>query len=83
MLDNCSIHSVQVLTAFAEQYRCAVLFTAPYWPELNPIEHAWGHLKRTLQGRQQAYLEGPYEEIARSLVDVGRFAAATIRGCGY
>ena len=49
VLDNATFHRKTILPELAKEYHCNVLFLPPYSPNLNPIEHKWAWLKRTLR----------------------------------
>ena len=48
-MDNASFHCKEPLYCLAEKYGCYLIFLPPYSPELNPIEHFWSWLRRTLR----------------------------------
>lgn len=48
VMDNASFHRKEPLYSLAQKRNCYVIFLPPYSPELNPIEHFWAWLKRTL-----------------------------------
>ena len=49
VMDNASFHSKKRLLFAAQNAGCRLLFLPPYSPELNPIEHFWAWLKRSLR----------------------------------
>ena len=49
VMDNASFHRKEQLYCFAQKSGCYLIFLPPYSPELNPIEHFWAWLKRTLR----------------------------------
>lgn len=48
VLDNASFHRKETLYSLAQKQDCFLIFLPPYSPQLNPIEHFWSWLKRTL-----------------------------------
>ena len=48
ILDNASFHRKKRLFDIAAKYNRTVIFLPPYSPELNPIEHFWHWLKKTV-----------------------------------
>jgi transposase len=49
VMDNATFHRKRRLVPLAEQAGVRLLFLPPYSPNLNPIEHFWGWLKRHLR----------------------------------
>lgn len=49
IMDNARFHRMKVLQALASKFGHIVLPLSPYSPELNPIEKAWGNLKKYLR----------------------------------
>lgn len=49
VMDNASFHRKEQLYSLAQKSGCYLIFLPPYSPELNPIEHFWAWLKRTLR----------------------------------
>ena len=56
VMDNASFHRKKKLNALARKAHRSLLFLPPYSPELNPIEHFWSWLKRSLQKLLPNYL---------------------------
>ena len=48
IMDNASFHRKGKLRAIAEKHNRRIIFLPPYSPDLNPIEHFWQWLKKTL-----------------------------------
>ena len=42
VLDRATFHTSKRTQELVEQVGCALLFVAPYWPDLNPIGEALG-----------------------------------------
>ena len=49
VMDNCSIHHVERVIKLTESTGSLVVFLPPYSPDLNPIELAFAHVRRTLK----------------------------------
>ena len=55
IMDNASFHNKKKRRAIAEKHRRKLIFLPPYSPDLNPIEHFWHWLKKTLGDILQYY----------------------------
>ncbi len=55
VMDNASFHRKKKLHLLARKAHRTLLFLPPYSPELNPIEHFWSWLKRSLRKALPAY----------------------------
>jgi hypothetical protein len=64
ILDNATFHHHASTRALVEALGCQLLFLPPYSPDLNPIEHQWAHLKRTLRTTANSQLS-----LAENLAD--------------
>jgi len=84
VMDGPSIHKVDgVAEALAERGATA-LYLPPYCPELNPIELAWGWIKKLLRDappRRLAVLRERVDELWAHVTTA--LCAAWIRHCGY
>ncbi len=49
VMDNASFHRKKHLFSIAHAHGFHLIFLPPYSPELNPIEHFWSWLKRSLR----------------------------------
>jgi transposase len=49
VLDNASIHHGGRIAALVEKAGCRLLYLPPYSPDFNPIELAWGYVKRLIR----------------------------------
>jgi len=56
VMDNASFHRKKKLNILAQKAHRSVVFLPPYSPELNPIEHFWSWLKRSLRKTLPVYL---------------------------
>jgi transposase len=45
-MDNKNIHKSFIVKEIIENTGCALLYLAPYLPDLNPIKHDWANLKK-------------------------------------
>lgn len=52
IMDNASIHKSQKIKEAFENAGCTLVYQPPYSPDLNPIGHAWAHIKRKIAALQ-------------------------------
>lgn len=58
--------------------------TAPYSPDLNPIEQMWSKVKAVLRGSRPARKKALYEGLAQALDSItSEDALGWFRACGY
>ncbi len=48
-MDNASFHHASFVKQMCQRYGIDVLFTAPYSPNMNPIEYLFASIKRVLR----------------------------------
>jgi transposase len=48
VMDNASFHKHRRTTELVAAAGCSFLYLPPYFPDLNPIEKFWAHLKKML-----------------------------------
>lgn len=54
ILDNCSIHHVEGITAMIEEAGALVHFLPPYSPDFNPIEETFSKVKTEMKYQEQS-----------------------------
>ena len=84
ILDNASIHRGGKIAELVEKAGCRLLYLPPYSPDYNPIELAWGYVKRLIRRvgpRQDAQREQALCDALAAIPDT--LARACFRHCGY
>ena len=59
VLDNCSIHHVEGITATIEEAGALVHFLPPYSPDFNPIEEIFSKVKTEIKNQEQSLANVP------------------------
>jgi transposase len=49
IIDNATFHKSQEIIDLIKAAGCRVIFLPPYSPDLNPIEHSWAALKKSIR----------------------------------
>jgi transposase len=57
VMDNAAFHKSQATRKLIEQTGATLLYLPPYSPELNPIEHTFGTMKRHRQYNENLSLD--------------------------
>ena len=83
VMDNASTHmSWEVYDAIKEA-GAYLLYTAPYSPDLNPIERAFNVYKAALKRDEIAFMNDPYTVHLQALQSISRdFSIGEFRRCG-
>lgn len=64
IMDNASFHKSQKTRELIESKECELIFLPPYSPDLNPIEKAWGSMKKLYRNYKHQY------EDVHELIDI-------------
>jgi len=84
ILDNATIHKGGEIASLIEGAGCRLLYLPPYSPDFNPIELAWGFMKRCLRRlgpRDDASRESGVREALAAIP--ASFASACFNHCNY
>lgn len=84
VLDNASIHKGGKIAELVEAAGCTLLYLPPYSPDFNPIELAWGFVKRLIRRagpREDAGREQALADALSAIPDT--LARSCFRHCGY
>lgn len=84
ILDNASIHQGGKIADLVAKAGCTLLYLPPYSPDFNPIELAWGFVKRLIRQvgpREDAAREQALCDALASIPDT--LARSCFRHCGY
>ena len=57
VLDNCSVHHVEGITAMIEEAGAIVHFLPPYSPDFNPIEETFSKVKAEMKNLEQTMVD--------------------------
>jgi transposase len=70
MQDNASIHNAHAVKSWFQEMGIPLVDWPPYYPDLNPIEHIWWHLKSlVLKNHPEIEAMGTGEEALKALED--------------
>ena len=82
VLDNASIHHDDEIVRMIEETGAHILYSAPYSPDLNPIEYMFGKYKKMLQRYSYEGLDHATAHIKAMLSIRPRDAGGYYRHCG-
>lgn len=57
ILDNSSVHTSKLVKNYMDDNKIKYIFTPPYSPEYNPIEHAWSKIKQFIKKQKARTLD--------------------------
>lgn len=63
ILDNSPVHASKVVMKYMDDNNIKYLFTPPYSPEYNPIEHAWSKIKQFIKKQKSRTLTALFDTI--------------------
>lgn len=69
IIDNASFHKSKQIIEIIESVNCKIIFLPPYSPDLNPIEHHWSGIKRSIRKMATSF-ENFYDAIVEVLGNV-------------
>ena len=84
VMDNLPCHKVEGVEAAIVAADCRLLYLPAYSPDLNPIENAFGTMKRALRAWAARTVEGVYEGLRRIITSYSPAECINyFRHCGY
>lgn len=84
ILDNASIHHGGRIATLVEAAGCHLLYLPPYSPDFNPIELAWGYIKRLIRRACPRCDTSRLSALSDALATIPEsLASACFRHCGY
>jgi transposase len=84
VLDNASIHKGGKIAELVDKAGCRLLYLPPYSPDFNPIELAWGYVKRLIRRVGPRDDTSRESALASALVAIpDTLARSCFRHCGY
>lgn len=84
ILDNSRTHEMELLESMVHAVGAKIRPLPRYSPDFNPIEYAFGHVKKWLEANG-AVVEAHGAEVALDMAfaECGSCAVETIHHCGY
>jgi transposase len=78
LLDNASIHRAVVVREVARQRQQTLVFTPPYCPWFNPVEHGFSVMKAYYR-RKRVLSQNPFEEDVKECLS--KLTSSICDGC--